>query len=375
MNVRRGTKPGGRCRGGFTLIELMVSISVLGLLLAILLPVLQRVRENARDTQCKSNLRQIASGLTQRASSSNSGEFCSGAWDWKRDGAVTEVGWVADLVSAGTPVGELLCPSSPYHLSRVYHELLTMNPTTNSCANSLGGPDNLLLDGTRVVNPCRQLVGAANKPQIIDELILQKYYNTNYAASWFLVRTDVIIDNRGALVNKNPGCATGLRERSCTVGPLVTARTGGKIPANIVPLMACGAQADGDAIMLPQEIGEHGTDEFLADSYSSGPRDPTTLSAPVITGTASGNAVWFGPWNATLQDYRAFGTVHGGRRRGTCNVVFLDGSIKTFTDENGDELLNNGFPASTVSGFQSDVVELPAAEIHSQWSLDSVRLR
>jgi len=53
----------GRFLTGFTLIELLVVISVIVLLMAILLPVLQRVRNQARAAVCQSNLKQWGTTL------------------------------------------------------------------------------------------------------------------------------------------------------------------------------------------------------------------------------------------------------------------------------------------------------------------------
>ena len=66
---------------GFTLVELLIVVSIIGLLMAILLPSLRKAREQARTAVCGSNLRQIALANELYANDNNHC-YCPGAIDF-----------------------------------------------------------------------------------------------------------------------------------------------------------------------------------------------------------------------------------------------------------------------------------------------------
>jgi len=101
-------------RRGFTLIELLVVIAIVALLMAILMPALQRVKKQAKVVACQSNLKQWGAVFSMYANE-NDGSFLSGLLDGSTSGA-GKYWWIVPLQSY-YQAGEIrLCPmaTKPY---------------------------------------------------------------------------------------------------------------------------------------------------------------------------------------------------------------------------------------------------------------------
>lgn len=81
-----------RKRNGFTLIELLVVVAIIALLVAILVPSLQKARALAKEVVCGSNLRQIGYGLRMYADDNSGKAPTMGPWPAK------ERGWAWNIV-------------------------------------------------------------------------------------------------------------------------------------------------------------------------------------------------------------------------------------------------------------------------------------
>jgi prepilin-type processing-associated H-X9-DG protein len=249
---------------------------------------------------------------------------------------------------------------------------------------------------------------------------MEQGYNTNYAAGWHLVRAVPRMDfdsgtSPVSLLTGGLSAGDGLKGLDSSVGPLkARVLDTGPVPSSNVPILGDAAPGDIDEALLGMELAY---DEFLLDGTTPDPflaQNPGGKRSFIAQGEMLSEAFNDGPayWNGTslslipkqgavlnpqadaenrgivgaptgpsagggndlyLQDTRDWYAIHGGGNKASCNILFADGSIKTFTDQNGDRFLNPGFPVPdnlTDSdyariGYRGPEVELPPGEVFS----------
>ncbi|TWT82524.1 putative major pilin subunit [Planctomycetes bacterium CA13] len=411
-------------KNGFTLIEMLVVISIIAILAALALPALAKAREAARRSTCSNNLRQFGIGMLTYAERDQVGRLCTGASDYRRDGCMDTYGWVADLVNSGLAMpSDMLCPSNGGKGSEKLNDLVGTDTT-----NGKGTTANRLNTGQ-----CKSIFGAtptlaANSPERaahIGTQFLEKGYNTNYAAGYHLVRNSPLTSGTGSsiVLNTRSNNQTEFKQRDGTKGPIqLSVIDGSRIPASNIALLGDAGPGDIDEAVLTISItGSNGEEllpqgMLLTEAFNDGPAYVNTngsislakqdaagladVSLPIGSqmGCEKGNPTinncfdfdaGVGPTGKSgnglyLQDTRDWYALHGG----IANILMADGSVKQFYDgSNGDGYLNPGFQFYTstntsgeaadsqISGFADSEVEIAPNEMFNGLFIDEMMLK
>ncbi len=112
QQTHEGGPAGRRAQAGFTLVELLVVVAIIGLLASLLLPTLELALDSGRSAACASNLRQIGLGSAQYESDFGRFYWASFA---PRANTMSGKSWDKLLVdSAALTTQTLRCPTDKY---------------------------------------------------------------------------------------------------------------------------------------------------------------------------------------------------------------------------------------------------------------------